>query len=121
MKLVALFLISLLPSTYHRTDECEQLRPWLDVGAQLTGWDTTVMQKIAWRESRCLPMRSETSDSGHLQINDINHRFLSEMWGMPVDSTMLMDPAVNVLAAAELFNYWERVAGDGYLPWAATR
>lgn len=113
-----LFLLCLLvPAPQFQSETCQQLRPWLNFAATITDWDEQHMTYLAWRESRCLPVRSNTADSGHLQINDINLPYLSERWGFQVTSQTLMDPMYNVFAAVELFLYWERAVGDGYHPW----
>lgn len=79
------------------------------------------MSRIMWRESNCRPeIRSRTRDSGLLQINDINHEWLSNRWQLDVDAELLKHPTVNVMAAAELFRYWNRQIGNGYQPWKAT-
>ena len=76
------------------------------------------MSRIMWRESRCQPdVRSTTSDTGLLQINKINHRWLSDRLDIRVDADMLTNPESNVLAAAELFKFWDRHTGNGYQPW----
>lgn len=83
------------------------------------GWDVKRMSRLMWRESRCQPeVRSRTRDTGLLQINDINHKWLSDRWQKPVTVEYLQDPTVNVLAAAELFRFWERHSRNGYQPWA---
>lgn len=79
------------------------------------GWDINRMSRIMWRESRCRPdVRSSTADTGLLQINDINHRYLT---GKGVDVNQLTNPTVNIQAAATLYRYWTRALGDGYHPW----
>ena len=79
------------------------------------------MSRIMWRESRCQPeVRSRTRDTGLLQINDINHRYLSDRLDTQVDVTVLTDPQFNIVAAAELFRFWDRHTGNGYQPWKAT-
>jgi membrane-bound lytic murein transglycosylase MltF len=85
------------------------------------GWDVGRMSRIMWRESRCQPeVRSRTRDTGLLQINDVNHRFLSQRLGA-VGVEELRDPDVNVRAAAELFRFWDSHGSSGYLPWRATK
>lgn len=72
-----------------------------------------------WRESRCQPeVRSRTRDTGLLQINDINHRYLADRLDTQVDVTVLTDPQFNIVAAAELFRFWDRQTGNGYQPWS---
>lgn len=85
-------------------------------------WDVERMSRIMWRESRCLPhVRSDTSDSGLLQINDINHQWLISHLGEHVDQHTLQQPEQNFRAAAALCDYWEaRSTTDCYQPWQAT-
>jgi Transglycosylase SLT domain len=85
------------------------------------GWDVGRMSAIMWRESRCFhDVRSRTSDSGLLQINDINHTFLRTALDEHVDRWTLLDADQNVRAAAALFRYWRDCCGNGYSPWKAT-
>lgn len=77
------------------------------------------MSNIMWRESRCQPdAQSDTSDTGLLQINRINHRWLSDRFDFQVDRHNLTNPEFNVEAAAELFRYWTQTTGNGYQPWS---
>lgn len=95
---------------------CPQWETLLE--AHNPGWDVKRMSRIMWRESNCRPeVRSRTRDTGLLQINDVNHRWLSQRWGVDVDVQALHDPSTNVAAAAELFTFWRRNAADGYRPW----
>jgi soluble lytic murein transglycosylase-like protein len=76
------------------------------------------MSRIMWRESRCNPqVRSRTSDTGLLQVNDINRPWLSTRMGTEVTVEVLRDPGMNVQASAELFKFWDRATGNGYQPW----
>jgi soluble lytic murein transglycosylase-like protein len=80
------------------------------------------MSQIMWRESRCEPaVRSRTSDTGLLQINDINHPYLRRALGEWVDRWTLTDPAQNVRAAAALCTYWQQAGAGCLQPWKATR
>lgn len=86
------------------------------------GWNVAKMSRIMWRESRCQPdVRSSTSDTGVLQVNDINRPWLSQRFGFNVTTEALKDPGFNVEASAELFKFWRRAAGDGYQPWKIRR
>jgi len=79
------------------------------------GWDVKRMSHIMWRESRCQPhVRSRTRDTGLLQINDINHTYLTRRH---IDVTNLTNPDTNIRAAAQLFKFWDRHTGNGYQPW----
>jgi hypothetical protein len=85
------------------------------------GWDVKRMSRIMWRESNCLPwIRSKSRDTGLLQINDINYPWLSEQFGMQVESWHMVNPVSNVAAAAALYRFWVRENGNGYQPWRAT-
>jgi hypothetical protein len=56
-----------------------------------------------------------------LQINDINHEWLTTTLGEHVDRYTLKDPEQNIRAAAALCDYWERrQTTDCYQPWVAT-
>jgi membrane-bound lytic murein transglycosylase MltF len=85
------------------------------------GWDVARMSRIMWRESRCQPtVRSRTSDTGVLQINDINRPWLTQRFGFDVTVEALKDADMNVRSSAELFRFWRRSVGDGYQPWKKT-
>lgn len=97
---------------------CTQFEPLLAELAPVGGWDVDKMSRYMWRESRCWPgVRSRTSDSGLLQINDVNHRFLRTALGEWVDRYTLLDPGQNVRAAAALCTYWARTGAGCYTPW----
>lgn len=87
------------------------------------GWDIVRMSRIMWRESRCEPGAvSHTSDTGLLQINRVNHRWLGVRLNTTVDSVWLTDPVNNIRAAAELCVFWERQRSrDCYHPWQVRR
>lgn len=99
---------------------CENFEPLL--AAAHPDWDVVRMSEIMWRESRCQPeARSPTSDTGLLQINEINHDYLSARLGVLIDEHSLTEPALNIAAAALLCDFWERRAtADCYQPWVAT-
>lgn len=85
------------------------------------GLPASTFSRIAWRESRCQPgVRSSTRDTGLLQINDVNHPWLSRTLGVRVDQAWLRVPANNVRAAAALCNLWRRAVGNCLHPWAVT-
>jgi hypothetical protein len=67
--------------------------------------------------------RTHRSDSGLLQINGVNYDPTRNKWA-PVCLEMnictqkpLMDPLTNLKAGKLLFDYWERAAGSGWIPW----
>lgn len=97
---------------------CTQYEDLLMIHAPAVGWDVLRMSRLAWRESQCWPaIRSTTSDTGLLQINDITLSFLNEALGEPVDRTTLTDPVQNVRAAAALCTFWASNGRSCYQPW----
>jgi soluble lytic murein transglycosylase-like protein len=117
--LTASILTSVPTTTEAASGRCPQYESLLRYFAPRTGWDVTRMSAYAHRESRCTAnVRSRTSDSGLLQINDVNLRYLSQRLGSPVTPWLLMNPAYNVWAAAELCMYARRAWGNCYAPWA---
>lgn len=97
---------------------CTQWEALLAEHAPPFGWDVERMSKLMYRESNCLPgVRSRTSDSGLLQINDINHPFLRRYLDEWVDAWTLLDPAQNVRSAAALCAYWVMSGSSCYQPW----
>ncbi len=100
---------------------CTQYEDLLMIHAPAIGWDVLRMSRLAWRESNCwAEIRSRTSDSGLLQINDITLSFLNETLGEPVDAFTLMDPVQNVRAAAALCTFWARNGSSCYQPWSTS-
>jgi hypothetical protein len=97
---------------------CTQYEDLLMIHAPDIGWDVLRMSRLAWRESNCWAgIRSRTSDSGLLQINDISLTFLNEALGEQVDPFTLMNPVQNVRAAAALCTFWARNGASCYQPW----
>lgn len=89
---------------------------WYAPTAATAGWTLELIPKMLrtmFRESRCLPwVRSTTSDSGLLQINDIVLRDWRFKRDWPeFDPATLFDPPVNLAVAWWLFNI------DGWTPW----
>lgn len=100
---------------------CTQYEDLLMIHAPAIGWDVLRMSRLAWRESNCwAEIRSRTSDSGLLQINDITLSFLNEALGEQVDAFTLMDPVQNVRAAAALCTFWARNGSSCYQPWSTS-
>ncbi len=100
---------------------CTQYEDLLMIHAPAIGWDVLRMSRLAWRESNCwAEIRSRTSDSGLLQINDITLSFLNESLGEQVDPFTLMDPVQNVRAAAALCTFWARNGTSCYQPWSTS-
>ena len=117
---------------------------WLPALALKAGWQPNQiakLTKISLRESGCCPRRiggqkvlpdctpngfAETnhkSDSGNLQLNGINWD-LSRNPNAPICLQMgictqepLLDPLTNLLAGKLLFDYWQKAAGNGWIPW----
>jgi soluble lytic murein transglycosylase-like protein len=90
--------------------------------AQQAGWTyeqlETALDRIMWRESRCLPeVRSKTSDTGLTQINDI-HLDMLEQAGISAD--MLTDPLWNLIAARLVADQAEQYGWKWTQPWSAT-
>jgi hypothetical protein len=97
---------------------CTQYEDLLMIHAPSVGWDVLRMSRLAWRESKCWPaIRSTTSDTGLLQINDITLSFLNTALGETVDKTTLTDPVQNVRAAAALCTFWVENHRSCYQPW----
>ena len=97
---------------------CTQYEALIDQYAPAGGWDTLWMSAFMWRESRCNPaMRSRTSDTGLLQINDINLPYLRNALGEQVDRWTLTDPTQNVRAAAALCEFWVSAGRSCYRAW----
>ena len=101
-------------------ERCHRWEPTLAAAHQ--NWDVVRMSVIMWRESRCQPLAlSPTSDTGLLQINQVNHEFLSRALGRNITAQSLTDPYLNIAAAAVLCDFWEATkSADCYQPWTAT-
>lgn len=98
---------------------CTQWEGLLAEHAPARGWDVNRMSKLMWRESGCWPeIRSSTSDTGLLQINDVNLPYLRQVLGEDVTRWTLTDPVQNVRAAAALCDYWASNGSSCYLPWS---
>jgi hypothetical protein len=90
--------------------------------AQQAGWTyeqlEVALDLIMWRESRCLPeVRSSTSDTGLLQINDIHLPMLATY---DISPDMLSDPLWNLIAARLVADEAEQYGWRWTQPWAAT-
>jgi hypothetical protein len=99
---------------------CQRWEPLL--AAAHEKWDVIRMSMIMWRESRCQPgVYSPDLDSGLLQINPVNHEYLSRVLQRSVTAESLTDPFVNIAAAAALCDFWKRrETADCYQPWITT-
>ena len=128
------------PAPIYRHGECD----WLPAMALRAGWPVEhlgTLKKIAMRESGCCPNRrggdmvdkncnitgvsewNHRSDSGVLQNNGINFDITRNPYA-PICLEMgictqepLLDAFTNLQAGLVLFNYWQRVAGNGWIPW----
>lgn len=105
-------------TTWVPTEPCELAQWLLVVHAPAGGWDAERMMAYVRRESGCdASVRSATSDTGLLQINDVNHPYLRAALGEWVDRWTLTDPVQNVRAAAALCDYWRDRGSSCYQPW----
>ena len=129
-----------VPKPVYKHGQCD----WLPAMALKAGWQVDQLGKlkqVALRESGCCPNRrggdivdkdcnitgvaewSHRSDSGLLQNNGINWD-LSRNPYAPICLQMkictqepLLDPFTNLQAGKLLFDYWEKAAGNGWIPW----
>ena len=129
-----------IPEPVYRHGECD----WLPAMALRAGWRVEhlgTLKKVAMRESGCCPNRrggdmvdkncnitgvsewDHRSDTGNLQLNSINFDIKRNPYA-PICLEMgictqepLLDAFTNLQAGLVLFNYWQRVAGNGWIPW----
>jgi len=129
-----------LPKPVYRHGDCS----WLPAVALQAGWQPdqiAQLTKIALRESGCCPNRrggdtvdkncnitgvseySHRSDTGALQINSVNFDIKRNPYA-PICLQMgictqeaLLDPYTNLKAGKLLFDYWQKAAGNGWIPW----
>jgi len=128
-----------VPKPVYKHGECD----WLPAMALKAGWPVEHLGKlkqIALRESGCCIRRggekvdkdcnitghdgsSHLSDTSILQINGINFD-IKRNPNAPICLQMgictqqaLMDPFTNLKAGKLLYDYWEKAAGDGWIPW----
>lgn len=128
------------PAPVYRHGNCS----WLPALALKAGWQAdqiTQLTFIALRESGCCPNRrggdtvdkncnitgvadySHRSDTGALQVNSVNFDIKRNPYA-PICLEMgvctqepLLDPLTNLKAGKLLFDYWQKTAGDGWIPW----
>jgi len=130
---------TLVVKPVYKHGECD----WLPAMALKAGWPVEHLGKlkqIALRESGCCIRRggekvdkdcnitghdgsSHLSDTSILQINGINFD-IKRNPNAPICLQMgictqqpLMDPFTNLKAGKLLYDYWEKAAGDGWIPW----
>ena len=88
--------------------ECPQ---WWPLAVEV-GWpveELPMLDRILWRESRCLPDAWNGHDAGLTQINQIHTEFVAVMgWSWPQD---MYNPEYNLRFALKL---WQ---GSGWRPW----
>lgn len=116
---------------------------WLPAVALQAGWQVDQIEKltkIAMRESGCCIRlggqtvdkdcnitgtdgTSHSSDTSILQLNGINwdikrnpQAVICLRMGICTQEPLL-DPLTNLRAGKVLFDYWQEVAGDGWIPW----
>jgi len=129
-----------IPQPVYKHGECD----WLPALALKAGWPVDQrgrLKQTALRESGCCPNRrggdmvdkncnitgvsewNHRSDTGNLQLNSINFDIKRNPYA-PICLEMgictqepLLDAFTNLQAGLVLFNYWQRVAGNGWIPW----
>ena len=107
---------------------------WWDVALR-AGWrpaQLPTLDKIMFRESRCLPQAHNTTlnkdrstDYGLTQINDRSWCLPTRWYPNGYLQTLnkinyckdLFDPYLNLVAAKALYDYAEKTSGNGFQPW----
>lgn len=84
------------------THRCPQWEPLLAAWAPPGGWSVERMSGLMWRESRCQPEVHTSCCWGLLEIHQVHDAALSAELGVEVSPATLLDPVVNVRAAAAL-------------------
>jgi soluble lytic murein transglycosylase-like protein len=112
---------TVLPYIYPPAPETARCPQWWTLAQQagFTYEDLEVaLDRIMWRESRCQPeVRSSTSDSGLLQINDIHLPMLAEHG---ITAELLFDPWWNLLAGRIIADQAIAYGWRWTQPWSAT-
>ena len=117
---------------------------WLPALAKQAGWPDDLIPKLAQivlRESGGCPNRrggdmvdkncnitgvsewDHRSDTSLLQVNGLNYdptrnKFAPICLEMDIcTQEPLLDPLTNLKAGKLLFDYWQKAAGDGWIPW----
>jgi len=131
---------TLVVKPVYKHGECD----WLPAMALKAGWPVDQLGKlkqIALRESGCCPNRrggdmvdkdcnitgvsewTHRSDTSLLQINGLNFDPKRNPYA-PICLQMgictqepLLDPYTNLKAGKLLYDYWQKAAGDGWIPW----
>lgn len=109
------------PIIYPPAPEGARCPQWWEM-AQLAGFTYDELEhaldRIMWRESRCRPeVRSSTSDTGLLQINDIHLPWLAEHY---ITREMLFDPWWNLVAGRMVADQALAYGWRWTQPWSAT-
>jgi hypothetical protein len=128
-----------LPAPVYKHGDCS----WLPAVALQAGWQPEQIGKltqIALRESGCCIRRGgETVDkdckiTGHDGSNHLSDTSILQINGLNFDikrnptaiiclqmkictQEPLLDPFINLKAGKVLFDYWQKAAGDGWIPW----
>jgi hypothetical protein len=128
------------PAPVYKHGNCD----WLPALELQAGWQADQIEQltaIALREAGCCVNRrggdivnsdcvitgvseyTHRSDTGALQINSINFDISRNPYA-PICLQMgvctqepLLDPLTNLKAGKLLFDYWQKAAGNGWLPW----
>jgi Transglycosylase SLT domain len=113
--LVALtFIVVVIAGAGDRADAASGRCPQYEHLLAARNMPVATFSRIMFRESGCRPgVRSRTRDTGLLQINDVNHRWLSRRLGVRVTVAWLRNPVNNIVAADELYEVF------GTRPWRA--
>ena len=117
---------------------------WLPALAKQAGWPDDLIPKLAeivLRESGGCPNRrggdmvdkncnltgvsewNHRSDTSLLQVNGLNYdptrnKFAPICLQMDICTQQpLFDPLINLKAGKLLYDYWQKAAGDGWIPW----
>jgi len=128
-----------LPKPVYKHGDCS----WLPALALQAGWQPDQIDKlthIALRESGCCIRRGgETVDkdcniTGHDGSNHLSDTSILQINGLNFDikrnptaiiclqmkictQEPLLDPLTNLKAGKLLFDYWQKAAGNGWIPW----
>ena len=131
---------TLVAKPVYKHGECD----WLPAMALKAGWPVDQLGRLkqtALRESGCCPNRrggdkvdkdcnitgvsewNHRSDTGLLQINGLNFDPKRNPYA-PICLQMgictqepLLDAFTNLRVGLVLYNYWEKAAGNGWIPW----
>ena len=117
---IAALTIGITPAPAHSAaGRCTQYEQLLAINAPKGGWNIAKMSRTMWRESRCQPTATNRTghDAGLLQIHPISWRWLEQRLNTPINGRTLLDPTLNIRAAAALCTYWRQAGRSCYRPW----